>query len=223
METLTYMMKNAPRLMELTVEHLQISLLGVFYALLVGVPVGLLISRYRRLSEPVLWVTNALQTIPALAFIGFVMLFLGLTKATGIAVLFAYGLMPIIRSTYTGVKQVDPSLVEAARGMGMTGWQIMRMVQLPLALPVILVGVRVATVVAIGTASIMSLAGAGGLGDQIFAGIDRVQDKMIIAGALPAALLAIVAELGIGSLEKKWTPRGLRSGAPNKEDASNVA
>jgi osmoprotectant transport system permease protein len=211
LETIHYMIAQSSRILDLTGEHLQLALVAVLYALLAGVPLGVLISRNKRLREPVLWMVNAFQTIPALAFVGFVMLFLGLTRATGITVLFFYCLMPIVRSTYTGITSVDPAMIEAARGMGMTPWQILRMVQLPLALTVILVGVRVATVIAVGTASIMSLAGAGGLGQLIFAGIDRVQDQMILAGALPAALLAVAAEFGIGALERLLTPRGLRT------------
>lgn len=210
MALIEYMADQAPRLLELTGQHLQLALMAVLYALLVGLPVGYLVSRYRQLAEPVLWVANALQTIPALAFVGFVMLFLGLSRATGITVLFFYCLMPIIRATYTGITGIDPALIEAARGMGMTRWQILRLVQFPLALVVLLVGLRLAIVIAIGSASIMSLAGAGGLGQEIFAGIDRVQDKMILAGALPAAALAILAEFGIGALERWVTPRGLR-------------
>lgn len=207
------MLNQSSQLLRLTSQHLQLALVGVLYAMAIGIPAGILISRYKRLREPVLWVANAIQTIPALALIGFVMIFTGLTKTTGIIVLFLYGLMPIIRSTYTGVTGVDPAMIEAARGMGMTRWQILRIVQLPLALSVMLNGFRVAVVIAIGTASIMSLAGAGGLGQMIFAGIDRVQDKMILAGALPAVLLAVFAELGIGALERKLTPRGLRISA----------
>ena len=204
------MLERSPYLLKLTGEHLELALMGVFYAILLGVPVGYLISRYQKLADPVLWVANAFQTIPALAFVGFVMLFLGLSRATGITVLFFYSLMPIIRSTYTGIISVDPAMIEAANGMGMTRWQILRMVQLPLALAVLLVGIRVAVVIAVGTASIMYMAGAGGLGTEIFQGIDRVQDKMILAGALPAAALAVFAELGIGALERVLTPKGIR-------------
>jgi osmoprotectant transport system permease protein len=200
----------------LTLEHLQMAMVGVLYALAIGIPVGILVSRYKWLVDPVLWVANAIQTIPALALTGFVMLVTGLTRSTGITVLFLYSLMPIIRSTYTGITGVDPALIEAARGMGMTRWQILRTVQVPLAVSVILVGFRVAMVIAIGTASIMSLAGAGGLGQLIFAGIDRVQDKMILAGALPAVALAVAAELGIGALERQLIPRGLRSAAATR-------
>lgn len=209
-ELVVYVSGHWPRLLGLTLEHIRLALLAVFYGVLVGVPVGFLISRYRKLAEPVLWVANALQTIPALALIGFVMLFLGLSPATGIFCLFLYTLMPIIRSTHTALRAIDPALIEAATAMGMTRWQILRIVQLPLALAVMMVGIRLAVVMSIGTASIMSLAGAGGLGSEIFAGIDRVQDKMILAGALPAALLAIIADLGMGALERWLTPRGLR-------------
>ncbi len=194
----------------MTAQHLQISLLGVLWAFVVGIPLGLLLSRFKFLVGPVLWAANAIQTVPALALVGFIMLFLGLTPATGITVLFLYSLMPIIRATYVGVTQVDPGMIEAARGMGMTTLQILRMVQLPLAFSVILAGLRVATVAAIGTASIMSLAGAGGLGQEIFKGIDRVNNTMILAGAVPAAVLAVLAEVGISALERRLTPRGLR-------------
>jgi osmoprotectant transport system permease protein len=219
METVTYIIQNAPRLLQLAAEHIQLSLIAVLFGLVVGIPTAILISRIKRLVEPVLWVASIFQTIPALAFIGFVMVFMGLSRATGITVLFFYTLLPIIRTTYTGLTQVDPGILEAARGMGMTGLQILWRVQLPLALSVILVGVRIALVIAVGTASIMSLAGAGGLGQEIFAGIDRVQNKMILAGALPAALLALLADLGLGALEQMLTPRG----APGAKPASRGA
>lgn len=211
METLQYMIQQSDQILRLTGEHLLLALVGVLYALLVGIPVGLLIVRFKPLREPILWLVNALQTIPALALIGFIMIFTGLTATTGILAIFCYCLMPIIRATYTGVTGVDPALIEAAHGMGMTRWQLMRLVQLPLALAVMLDGFRVATVIGIGSAAMMSLAGAGGLGQMIFAGIDRVQTKMILAGALPAVLLAILAEVGIGYLGRRLTPRGLRT------------
>lgn len=205
-----YLGGNSGRLLGLTWEHLHMSLAAVFFGLLVGIPVGVLIVRYRKLVHPVLWVANAFQTVPALAFVGFLMILFGLGRETGIAVLFFYTLMPIIRATYTGITSVDPAMVEAARGMGMTRWQILRMVQLPMALSVLLVGVRVATVIAIGTATIMSLAGAGGLGYEIFSGIQRVNDVRIVGGAIPAALLAVLTDAVIAWLERRLTSPGLR-------------
>lgn len=211
METVRYMVQQSDQILRLTGEHLLLALAGVLYALLIGIPIGLLIIRFKRLREPVLWVVNALQTVPALALVGFIMIITGLSRSTGVLAIFCYGLMPIIRATYTGITGVDPALIEAGRGMGMTRWQLLRLVQLPLALAVMLDGFRVATVIGIGTAAIMSLAGAGGLGQLIFAGIDRVQDKMILAGALPAVLLAVLAEVGIAYLGRQLTPRGIRS------------
>lgn len=213
METLQYMIQQSDQILRLTGEHLLLALVGVLYALLVGIPIGLLIVRVKALRAPILWLANALQTIPALALIGFIMIFAGLTRTTGVLAIFCYSLMPIIRATYTGITGVDSALIEAGHGMGMTRWQLMRLVQLPLALAVMLDGFRVATVIGIGSAAIMSLAGAGGLGQMIFAGIDRVQTKMILAGALPAVLLAILAEVGIGYLGRRLTPRGLRAPA----------
>jgi osmoprotectant transport system permease protein len=206
------MAENWRHLLELTGQHLQLALIAVLLALVVGLTLGVVMTRYKPLVGPVRWLVSLFQTIPALAFIGFVMIFLGLTRTTGITVLFFYSLMPVVNSTYTGLSQVAPGVMEAARGMGMSNWQILTRVQMPLALPVILVGVRVATVIAVGTASIMSLAGAGGLGQEIFAGIDRVQDKMILAGALLAAVLAVLAEVAINAVEQLLTPQALVGG-----------
>lgn len=215
-ETLRYMAENWRHLLELTGQHLQIALIAVLGALVVGVVLGILASRYPAVAGPLVGTTAVFQTIPALAFIGFVMIFLGLTRWTGITVLFFYCLLPIVRGTYTGISQVQPGVIEAARGMGMTVWQILTRVEIPLALPVILVGVRLATVVAVGTATMMSLAGAGGLGQEIFAGIDRVQNKMILAGAVPAAVLAVLADRAIGALEVLLTPAGLMPGGARR-------
>lgn len=206
----SYVSTNGDKLLRLMTEHLQMALTAVACGMLVGIPVGVLISRVPALRTPVLWVANALQTIPALALAGFMMIVLGLGRTTAIIVLFFYTLMPIIRSTYTGITSVDVAMIEAARGMGMTRWQILRMVEFPLALAVLLVGVRLATVIVIGTASIMSLIGAGGLGYEIFSGIARINDNMIIGGAALAALLAVAADFVFGFLERKLTSPGIR-------------
>lgn len=211
-----YLSNNYLQLLKLTVEHVQLSLAAVLCGLLVGVPVGILIARHRRLADPVLWLANAIQTVPALALVGFMMILFGLGKTTSIAVLFFYTLLPIIRSTYTGITSVEPAVVEAALGMGMTRRQILFMVELPLALAVLLVGVRVATVIAIGTATIMSLAGGGGLGYEIFNGLQRTQNLRMIGGAIPAALLAVVADWLIGRLERRLTSPGVSPAAAVK-------
>lgn len=206
----SYVAANSDRLLRLTLEHLQLSLAAVALGLVVAVPSGVLVARHRRWAEPVFGLVNALQTVPALALVGFLMILFGLGTTTGIATLFVYTLMPIVRATYTGLTSVPPAVLEAARGMGMTRGQILRMVEIPLALSVVLVGVRVAVVVSIGTATIMSLAGAGGLGYEIFAGIARTNDRMILGGALPVALLAVVANAALARLERRLVSPGLR-------------
>lgn len=205
-----YLQSNWDKLLGLSLEHLQMAFTAILFGLLVGIPAGVLIRRVPGLRTPVLWLANALQTIPALALAGFMMILLGLGRGTAVVVLFVYTLMPIVRSTYTGLVSVDDGIVEAARGMGMTRWQILRLVEFPLALSVLLVGVRLAAVIVIGTASIMSLIGAGGLGYEIFSGIARINDNMIIAGAALAAVLAVGADAAIGFMERKLTSPGIR-------------
>lgn len=208
-----YLGQMAPSLLERTAEHLAMTATAVGLALLVGIPLGVLITRQERLARWVLGLCNTVQTIPTLAFVGFMIPLTGLGDSTAVVTLFAYSLLPIIQNTYTGLRQVDAGVTEAARGMGMTGRQILWMVRVPLALSVMVVGVRLATVMALGSASIMSLAGAGGLGQIIFAGISRVNDRMVLAGALPAALLAVLADWGLAWLERRLTPRGIRADA----------
>ena len=207
---MNYIFTHMGQMVELTGQHLRTTLIAVGLAVALGVPLGILITRWRWLYSPVLAVTGVLYTIPSLALFAFLLPMLGLGVRPTIAALVLYSQLAIVRNTAVGINNVDRAIIEAATGMGMTRWQILRLVQLPLALAVMMVGVRLAVVMSIGTASIMSLAGAGGLGSEIFAGIDRVQDKMILAGALPAALLAIAADLGMGALERWLTPRGLR-------------
>lgn len=213
-EFLDYLVYMAPALGRHTVEHLQMALTGVALAILAGVPAGIWISHNRKVAEWVLGFCNTIQTVPSLAFVGFMIPLTGLGRTTAIIILFFYSLLPIVRNTYTGITRVDPALVEAGRGMGMTGREILTMVQMPLALSVIVTGVRVATVISIGTTSIMSLAGAGGLGRLIFAGISQVNDRLVLVGALPAALLAVLADFLLARLERRLTPRGIRRDQP---------
>ncbi|HEY8347304.1 MAG TPA: ABC transporter permease [Symbiobacteriaceae bacterium] len=210
MDFFQYLVRISPTLLQRASEHLAMTANAVGLALVVGVPLGVLIARRPWLSHWVLGLCNTIQTIPILAFVGMLIPLTGLGTTTAVITLFAYSLLPIIQNTCTGLKQVDSGIIEAARGMGMTRMQILRLVQLPLALPVMVTGIRIATVMTLGSASIMSLAGAGGLGQIIFTGISRVNDQMVLAGALPAALLAVLADVSLGWLEKKLTPRGVR-------------
>lgn len=210
MELLNYVQNNFGKIMLLIIEHLQITGTAVISAIVIGVPVGILITRYKKLANPILAIANIFQTIPSLAFFGLLIPFLGIGKKTAILVLFLYALLPIIKNTYTGINEVSPSLIDAGRGMGMTNFQILRMVELPQSLAVIMAGVRIATVINIGTTTIAAYIGAGGLGELIFIGIQVYRNEMILAGAIPAALLATLADKLLGYVEYRLTPRGLK-------------
>ncbi len=189
-----------------TGEHLFLVGIAIAIAILVSIPLGVLITRQSALRQPVLALANVLQTVPSLALFGLLIPIVGIGAVPAIVALTLYSFLPIIRNTYTGITNVDPAVREAGRGMGMTDWQLLTQVEIPLALGVILAGVRVATVIAIGIATIAAAIGAGGLGVFIFRGIAVVNNQLILAGAIPAAAIALVADYGIGWLERRLTP-----------------
>lgn len=191
-------------------EHLQLTLMAVLLAVLIGVPIGIFITHYQKFSGFILGFANTLQTIPSLALFGIVLPILGIGFRNAMVVLFLYALLPIIKNTYIGIQSVDPAIREAAKGMGMTPFQILYKVEFPLAFPVIMAGIRISTVINIGTATIATLIGAGGLGDLIYTGINMVNTNLILAGAIPTALLALLADSGLGFLEKALTSKGVR-------------
>lgn len=197
--------------LNLTFDHLWLSAAGVLLAGAAGLPLGIILFRVRPLVGPVMAIIDTLQTIPSLAMLAIVMFFLGLGNSSLVVALLIYALLPVVRNTYTGLAGVSPELLEAGKGMGMTRWQLLRQVQLPIALPVILAGFRVAMVTSIGIATIGTLIGAGGLGEPIWRGIQLVDAPMILSGAIPAALLAMLADMLLGALEKSMVPRGLRA------------
>ena len=193
-------------------QHLYLVAISTSVAIAVGLPVGIALTRRPRWRGPVLGLANVVQTIPSLALFGFLIplpLIGGIGARTAVVALVLYGLLPIVRNTYTGITGVDPAVREAGRGMGMTDRQLLLMVDLPLALGVILAGVRIATVVNVGTATIAAAIGAGGLGVYIFRGVAMVNDALILAGALPAALMALAADglLGLAERRLAWRPK----------------
>jgi len=178
-------------------------------ALLFGLPLGVLAAHHPTWRRPVLGLANVFQTIPSLALFGLLIPVFGIGAWTAVTALVIYALLPIIRNTYAGISGVDPAVREAGRGMGMTDGELLRLVELPLAAGVILAGVRVATVVSVGIATIAAAIGAGGLGVYIFRGVATVDDTLILAGAIPAALLALLADGLLGFLERRlvWRQR----------------
>ncbi len=192
-------------------EHLWLVFVPVALATLVSVSLGILATRFRRLEFVVMGVANVLQTVPSLALLALMIpLGFGIGNKPAMIALFLYALLPILRNTYLGIKSVDDGTKEAATGMGMTYLQRLYMVELPIALSVIIGGIRTATVIIIGTATLAALIGGGGLGSFIVSGLGMVRDEMILLGAIPAALLAILVDFLFGKLEHVMTPRGLR-------------
>jgi osmoprotectant transport system permease protein len=194
----------------LTVEHLRLVGISTLFATLIGIPLGIVIAHRPRFNKPVLAGANIIQTIPSLALFGFLLPvpWLG-ARADRLAILALtlYALLPIIRNTFTGIRSVDPAVLEAGRGMGLTESQLLFRVELPLAVSVILSGVRTAVVISVGVATIAATVGAGGLGEFIFRGISMVDNRVILAGAIPAALLALLADVGVGWIERRLQPR----------------
>lgn len=188
--------------------HLLLVAISLAGALLVAIPLGVALERWRAGAESVVRGTGVLQTIPSIALLAFMIPLLGIGVLPALVALFLYSLFPIARNTYSGVRDAAPDAVAAARALGMTDGQLLRHVRLPLAAPVIMAGVRTAAVINIGTATLAAFIGAGGLGDPIVAGLALSDARMILAGAVPAALLAIVVDLGLGALERAVRPRG---------------
>src|SRR6185437_4457153 len=200
MSLIDFFSRHGSEILQATLEHVWLVAATMLLSIAIGVPLGILVARRPWLSKPILGSANVAETIPSLALLGFFLTVPWLGERADrltIAALTLYALLPIIRNTATGIAGVDPAVREAARGMGMTGWQALFHVELPLALPTILAGIRVATVLTIGIATIAAAVGAGGLGEFIFRGLAMVNNQLILAGAIPAALLALAADLGL--------------------------
>lgn len=183
-------------------EHIQISLIALFFAILIAIPLGIFLTKKQKFAEGIIGITAILQTIPSLALLGLLIPLFGIGKVPAIIALVIYALLPILRNTYTGIKEVDPSLIEAAQAMGMNKRKRLVKIELPLAMPFIMAGIRTAMVLIVGTATLAALIGAGGLGDIILLGIDRNNSALIILGAIPAAVLAILFDLMLRQFER---------------------
>nr|WP_035032747.1 MULTISPECIES: ABC transporter permease [Carnobacterium] len=202
-----YFNENGFYIWEQFLRHFLISIYGVLFAAVVGIPIGFLISRRGKLADWVIGIANVIQTIPSLAMLSILMLGLGLGTNTVITTVFLYSLLPIIKNTYTGVRSVDRNILDSGKGMGMTRLQLTYMVELPLSLSVIMAGIRNALVVGIGITAIGTFIGAGGLGDIITRGVNATDGgAIILSGAIPTALMAIISDLVLGFIEKKMDP-----------------
>ena len=203
-----FLQLNWPELLLLVRQHVELVFVAILTAVIIGVPTGILITRYRTLRGPVLGLANVMQTIPSLALFGFLIplpFIGGIGARTALVALVLYSLLPIIRNTVIGILGVEPSVREAAVAMGMTDGQVLRQVELPLAMGVIVTGIRVATVIAVGVTTIAAAVGAGGLGVYIFRGLRQYDNNLLLAGALSAALLALAADFFLGLLERQFS------------------
>ena len=201
-----FFLEHRAEILEATANHLSLVVIAMAFAIAIGVPLGMLIVHRPTLRNISLGLASIFQTIPSLALFGFLIpipFIGGIGRRTAIVALVLYALLPILRNTYVGLTELDPAVLEAAEAMGMTQWQILWRVRLPLARAVILAGIRTATIITIGVATIAAAIGAGGLGTFIFRGVAMVSDAVILAGAIPAALLAISADVLLGWLERR--------------------
>lgn len=191
-------------------EHIYISLIALLLGIVIAVPLGILLTRLPKAANIVIAVTSALQTVPSLALLALMIPFFGVGKLPAIIALFIYSLLPILRNTFIGMKNVDPNFRDVAKGMGMTNLESIFMVELPIAMPTIMAGIRLASVYVIAWATLASYIGAGGLGDLIFSGLNNYQPELIFGGTIPVTILALLSDYLLGILEKRLTPIALR-------------
>lgn len=204
---IAFLQENWADLIQKTGEHLLISIMALGLGILIAVPLGILLTRTKKLANVVIGIASVLQTIPSLALLAIMIPIFGVGKPPAVAALFIYSLLPILRNTYLGVAGVDPGLKDAAKGMGMTSWQRLINVDLPLGLPVLMAGIRLSGVYVIAWATLASYIGAGGLGDFIFTGLNNYIPAMIVLGTIPVTILALLMDFILGLVEKKLTPK----------------
>ena len=210
MEFINYLIDNHSEIISLFIEHIELTFLSVGLAILIGIPLGILISYIKPLGKPILGLTNVIQAIPSMALLGFVIPFLGIGSKPAIVMVILYSLLPIVKNTYTGIKNISPQIVEAAKGIGLTNWQVLTKVQIPQALPMIMAGIRISSVSAVGLMTLAAFVGAGGLGYLVYAGIRSVNNIQILAGAIPACLLALIIDYLASLVENLVTPASMR-------------
>ena len=218
MEFFNYMLENKDQIISLCIEHIELTAIALIIAIIIGVPIGILISYKKKLNKPILGVTSVTQAIPSMALLGFMIPFLGIGTAPAIVVVVLYSLLPIIKNTYTGITNISPATIEAATGIGLTRAQILTKIQIPQALPIIMAGVRISSVSAVGLMTMAAFIGGGGLGYLIFSGIRTVNNYQILAGAIPACILALLVDYFFGAIEKLVTPLSLQSDKSHQEN-----
>ena len=221
-EFFRYFSVNGTYILELFWRHLLMSIYGVLFASIVGIPIGIFIARYAKISQAVITIANIIQTVPVIAMMAILMLVMGLGDNTVVFSVFLYALLPIVKNTYTGIVEVDAGIKDAGKSMGMTRNQVLRMVELPLALSVIIGGLRIALVVAIGVVAIGSFIGSSTLTDIIIRGTNATDGTaMILAGAVPIAIIAIIIDVGLRLLENRLDPLKKKKRGPRPQSVAD--
>lgn len=205
-----FISKNYNEILKSLIRHIELVSISILIGILISIPLGIFLTRHKRVAGPVLALAGTIQTIPGLVMLGFALVLIGIGMLPAVTVLTLYAILPILRNTYTGIIEVDKSYTEASRGIGMTNMQTLFKVEIPIALPTIITGIRLSTVYIVSWATLAGLIGAGGLGDLIWTGLSTYNTKYILAGAVPSAILAFILNGLIGLLERILTPRGLR-------------
>ncbi|GAA0083674.1 glycine betaine ABC transporter substrate-binding protein [Clostridium sp. CTA-7] len=197
-------------ILSLLLEHIQLTVIAVLIAVVIGVPLGIFITKNKKLAKGVIGFANLTQAIPSLAILGFLIPVIGIGSAPAITMVVLYSMLPIIKNTYTGVTNINPDMLEAAKGLGMTSGQTLELIKIPLAMPVMMAGIRMAAVTAVGLMTIAAFVGAGGLGYLVFSGIQTVDNNLILFGAIPAAILALIIDWITGKIEEATMPNGIK-------------
>ena len=197
-------------ILSLLLAHIQLTVIAVLIAVIIGVPLGILISRNKKVANGVIGLANLTQAIPSLAILGFLIPIIGIGSGPAITMVVLYSMLPIIKNTYTGITNINPDMLEAAKGLGMTSGQTLRLIKIPQAMPVIMAGIRMAAVTAVGLMTIAAFVGAGGLGYLVFSGIQTVDNNLILFGAIPAAILALLIDFITGKIEDATMPNGIK-------------
>ena len=208
---LQYVISQKTQILDLLVQHIYLTITAIGIAILIGVPLGILVSRVKFLRKPIIGFVNLVQAVPSMALLGLLIPILGIGSTPAIFMVVVYSLLPIVKNTYTGISGIDPVVLESAKGIGLTKNQSLFKIQLPLALPIIMSGIRISAVTAVGLMTLAAFIGAGGLGYLVFSGVQTVNNNMILAGAIPACILALIIDFIFGKIEVAVTPVGLLS------------
>lgn len=217
MNFIQYILENQEQVTKLLMEHIYLTMISVGMAIIIGVPIGILISYVKSLNKPILGIANIMQAIPSMALLGFMIPFLGIGTVPAVTAVVLYSLLPIVKNTYIGIDNINPQTIEAAKGIGLTKFQILTKIQIPLALPVIMAGIRISAVTAVGFMTIAAFIGAGGLGFLVFSGIRLIDNAQILAGAVPACILALTVDFIAATVEKLVTPISLQKNVTKKD------